>query len=231
MAPFASKTVGDDYLRNCGGQISTVLTGRRSNRESGEIGRRAGFRILCLKRRGGSTPPSRNSAKRLGKLPSTAFPGFFHSLKPNAHSAQQRPTGSIEAHPRVATPQTLSAPQQHAFGPHPLPHRTVMIASIDIDRIAYENRGFGTPFAVASSGLRIHFDAEFAINAITFRNAVTYSGRFILREQRRKNICRQICQNNRIPATAGIAGKRTLLAINLNTSVGLSPHRSPHRSM
>lgn len=29
-------------------------------RESGETGRRAGFRILCLKRRGGSTPPSRN---------------------------------------------------------------------------------------------------------------------------------------------------------------------------
>ena len=33
--------------------------------ESGETGRRAGFRILYLNRCGGSTPPSRNFAEQL----------------------------------------------------------------------------------------------------------------------------------------------------------------------
>lgn len=50
---------------NCGrkrdaGQGHCESSQRWLVRESGETGRRAGFRILCLKRRGGSTPPSRN---------------------------------------------------------------------------------------------------------------------------------------------------------------------------
>lgn len=87
MPPFILKTVDDD-LRSSGNQKSGVLVGRRSKRESGEIGRRAGFRILCLKRRGGSTPPSRSPARKLGEPSLTAFPGFFRVLKPKTRLAQ-----------------------------------------------------------------------------------------------------------------------------------------------
>ena len=55
--------VEHNWCRFCGPEqliswVSKLTVSEK--RESGEIGRRAGFRILCLKRRGGSSPPSRS---------------------------------------------------------------------------------------------------------------------------------------------------------------------------
>ena len=69
------------------------------------------------------------------------------------------------------------------------------------------------------------------IDLVTRLDAVTHSGRLVLSQQRRRNICRQLCEINRIPAIAGMARKRSLLAINLMTPAELSPHRSLLRSM
>lgn len=55
---------------------------------------------------------------------------------------------------------------------------------------------------------------------------VTHSGRFIMREIRQLNICRQFCQIIWIQAIAGMAAKRTLPDIILTASPGLSPQRS-----
>ena len=105
---FGHDTIGveDHCCRFVGPEHSICWVSKSTvgeKRESGEIGRRAGFRILCLKRRGGSTPPSRTSTKKPGKPSSTAFPGFFRFLKPSARSAQQTPTRPKEHQPVVAT--------------------------------------------------------------------------------------------------------------------------------
>ena len=49
--------------------------------------------------------------------------------------------------------------------------------------------------------------------------------------ERRRDICDQSGQINWILAVAGLAGNRTLLAIDLTTPAQLSPHRSLRRSM
>ena len=57
------------------------------------------------------------------------------------------------------------------------------------------------------------------------------SGRFILSEQRHRRICRKNCRIDRILDVSGLAGKRTLRAVDLKTPDELSPQRFPQRSM
>jgi hypothetical protein len=46
-----------------------------------------------------------------------------------------------------------------------------------------------------------------------------------------RNICRQICQFNRILSSADMAGKRTLLAVNMMTPAGRVEGDSMRQSM
>ena len=75
------------------------------------------------------------------------------------------------------------------------------------------------------------FYAKVAITSVSCLQTATHSGRFILSEQRHGNICHQLCQINRIVPLLGSARERVWLAVNLTTSVDLSPNCSRLRWM
>ena len=103
---------------------------------------------------------------------------------------------------------------------------------VDVDRCVMRNRFWYVierDLRRSPAGYRLPFDAEVASNSVTFRQSVANSGRFILSQQRCKNICRQFGQINRILAIGCIASKRTLRAINLITPAGFiaTPFAAP----
>ena len=80
--------------------------------------------------------------------------------------------------------------------------------------------GFGTSFRSTSKPQRLPFDLEIAISTVSFQVEVIHTGRLVLSELRRQNICRRICQINRILALARLARKRAWIVINLITCAG-----------
>ena len=93
--------------RALGSAACVMHTPEKSRCESGETGRRAGFRILCLKRRGGSTPPSRTLEGRLGNAVNDGFPSLLRFPKPKAQSSLSQEAFSGETPYPVARTDSL----------------------------------------------------------------------------------------------------------------------------
>ncbi len=68
---------------------------------------------------------------------------------------------------------------------------------------------------------RLRLGGKSAMSLVRFRMKVIHSVRFVLSQIRCRNICKKLCQINRILAIAGLASKRAWLAVNLSTLAGL----------
>ena len=102
---------------------------------------------------------------------------------------------------QVATPRQIAAP-------------------IDTDHSAYAKRVLVCRGLIFSCW-RLRFGAKSAMSLVRFRMKAIHSGRFVLSQIRCRNICKKLCQINRILAIAGLASKRAWLAVNLSTLAGL----------
>ncbi len=79
-------------------------------------------------------------------------------------------------------------------------------------------------FGVSGADLscwRLRLGGKSAMSLVRFRMKAIHSGRFVLSQIRCRNICKKLCQINRILAIAGLASKRAWLAVNLSTLAGL----------
>lgn len=65
------------------------------------------------------------------------------------------------------------------------------------------------------------FYAKVAITSVSCLQTATHSGRFILSEQRLRNICRKVCQPSRILRLAGLARKHGSSDIKVTPISGL----------
>ena len=93
-------------------------------------------------------------------------------------------------------------------------------ASIDTDHGAYAKRVLVCR-GLTLSCWRLRLGGKSAMSLVRFRMKAIHSGRFVLSQIRCRNICKKLCQINRILAIAGLASKRAWLAVNLSTLAGL----------